>query len=52
MFSNILKGYGNEIIKSLIPLGNNPGKLDGLIKFHKEGNSPRPVVSMISTCEY
>ena len=30
-----LKGYGNEIIRSLIPSRGNPGKLYGLIKFTK-----------------
>ena len=47
-----LKGYGDEIIKSLIPSGSNPGKLYGLIKVHKDGNPARPVVSMIGTPEY
>ena len=42
-----LKDYGDEIIKSLIPSGSNPGKLYGLIKVHKDGNPARPVVSMI-----
>ena len=47
-----LKDYGDEIIKSLIPSGSNPGKLYGLIKVHKDGNPARPVVSMIGTPEY
>ena len=47
-----LKGYSNEIIRSLILSGRNPGKLCGLIKVHKEGNPARPVVSMIGTPEY
>ena len=47
-----LKDYGDEIIKSLIPSGRNPGKLYGLIKVHKDGNPARPVVSMIGTPEY
>ena len=47
-----LKGYGNEIIRSLIPSENNSGKLYGLIKVHKEGNPARRVVSIIGTPEY
>ena len=46
-----LKGYGNEVIRSLIPSGSNPEKLYYLIKFHKQGNPPGPVVSMIGTLE-
>ena len=47
-----LKGYDNEVIRSLISSGSNPGKLYGLIKVHKDGNPARPVVSMIGTPEY
>ena len=46
-----LKEFSQKTIKNLILSGSTPGKLNGLIKIHKD-NPARPVVSMISTPEY
>ena len=47
-----LKEFGEEIVKSLLSSGTNPGKLYELVKVHENGNSIRPVVSMINSPEY
>ena len=47
-----LKNVDKDIMQSLIPTGNKPGKLYGLIKVHKINNPARPVVSMIGTPQY
>ena len=39
-----LKKFKSQTVQKLIPSGSSPGKLYGLIKTHKTGNSARQII--------